>query len=74
MKVVGHQAEGMHLPAGFLAGFAQGVEEEQPVLVAPENGFAPVATIEDVIESSGKFDAEFSGHAAEFAPENATCQ
>jgi hypothetical protein len=74
MKVVGHQAERMHLPAGFLATFRQSVKEQHPILVGPENGFAPVAAIHDVIDRSRIFNSEFSGHGAEFAPEKASGQ
>ena len=59
----------MHLPVGFLARFGQGVETQRSTLIALENGFAPVATIDDVIDRSRILDAEFSGHAHEFAPE-----
>src|SRR5665213_1827273 len=67
MEMVWHQAEGMHLPPCFLVGFRQGVEEEDAICIRFENGFAPVATIHDMIDGTGIFDSEFSCHGTEFA-------
>jgi hypothetical protein len=64
----------MHLPAGFLAGFRQGVEKHLPILLGPGNGFSTISTIHDVIDRPGILDSESSRHAAEFAPEKATGQ
>ena len=52
----------MDLPVGFGAGFAQGLEEEVAVFVAEEDGLTSVAAVDDVINRSGKLDAQFSGH------------
>jgi 3-deoxy-D-arabino-heptulosonate 7-phosphate (DAHP) synthase class II len=71
---LGHQAERMHLPGRFLTGFSQSLEKKDAIRVAQENGFAPVATIEDVLDRTWIFDAEFSGHGQEFAPDQAVSQ
>jgi hypothetical protein len=44
--------EGVNLPGCFLAGFVERLEEAAPVVIAFENGFAAVATIEDVVDLS----------------------
>ena len=43
--MIGHETPGMNLPAGFGAGFAEGLEEEFAVFVAEEDGLAAVATV-----------------------------
>ena len=63
MKVIGHEAERMHLPAGLPAGFSQRVEEQHAIPLRPENGFAPVAAIHDVINRARIFQSQPSGHA-----------
>jgi hypothetical protein len=62
------------LTIGVLAGLRQEVKEQRPVMVGLKNGLAPVATVPDVINRAAIFEAEFSGHRNEFAPENPTCQ
>jgi len=52
-----------------MAGFRQDVAEQHPIPVGPENGFAPVAAIQNVIDRARIFDSEFSGHGAQFEPE-----
>jgi hypothetical protein len=39
----------MHLPAGFLPGFGQGLEEIVPVNVIQEDILTPVSTTHDVV-------------------------
>ena len=65
MKVVGHEAPGVDLPAGFLAGLAQGFQKALAVLVVLENIFAPVAPIHEVVNGAGILDSEFAWHGAE---------
>jgi len=48
MKVIGHETIGMDLPAGFLAGLAQGLEESVAVRIILKDGLAPVAPVQDV--------------------------
>ena len=45
MKMIGHQAPGMHLPTGLGARFAQGGEKALPADSVVEDGFAPVPAI-----------------------------
>ena len=44
MIMICHEAIGVHLPAGLLAGFGQGLSEVLPVNVVQENSLAPVTT------------------------------
>src|SRR5947208_16730380 len=63
LPVIGHQAQGVHLPAGLAASFAQGVDEPLPIRVIAENGFAPVAAIHPVIYRARVLNAKLSRHA-----------
>jgi hypothetical protein len=49
MKMIGHQAIGMNLPAGLLARVAEGLQEQPPVFVGWENRFPSISAIHDVI-------------------------
>ena len=42
MKMVEHQAQGKHLPAGLARKHAQSADELLPLRVSVKNGFAPV--------------------------------
>ena len=57
--MIGHKTLGL---AGFGAGLAEGLEEESAILVTEENGLATVAAIDDVVNRSGRLNAQFSGH------------
>jgi hypothetical protein len=39
-----------------------------PVRFIPEDGLAPVATVEDMIDRAGEFDSSLSGHANAIYP------
>ena len=62
MKMIGHEAPGMDLPAGFGAGFAEGLEEDFAIFFAEEDRLAAVAAVHDVVNRSRELDAQFSGH------------
>ena len=62
MKMIAHEAPGVELPAGFFAGFTEGIEEAVAILVVVEDGFTPVPTIHQVIDGSGKLNAQRSRH------------
>ena len=62
MKMIGHQAPGMDVPAGLLTGLVQGLQEEFAVPVVLEDGLAPVTAIHDVVYGAGILDAQLSGH------------
>ena len=49
------------MPAGFLAGLAQGRQEQCGILVIQENGFAAVAAIQQMINRSFIFDPNWRG-------------
>ena len=51
VKMIGHQAPGVDLPAGFGAGFAEGLQEEFAVFIAEEDGFAAVTAVDDVVRN-----------------------
>jgi hypothetical protein len=62
VKVGGHATEGVNLPGCFLAGFVERLEEAAPVVIAFENGFVAVATIDDVVDRSRKLHAKLKRH------------
>ena len=51
-----------NLPVGLLASLTQGIQEDLPVTVVGENGFAAVTTVDDVVDRPRILDSEFSGH------------
>jgi len=62
MIMVGHQAVGMYLPTGLLAGLGQGFNKVLPINVVQKYLLAPVATPHDVIHCAGVLDAQFPRH------------
>src|SRR2546425_5311338 len=58
----------MHLPIGFSAALAQGLQEARPVCVVLENGFAPVPAVHQVVNRPGILHSEFSRHAPSLTP------
>jgi hypothetical protein len=62
MIVIAHQAVRMHLPAGFQAGLAHGLEQVEPVHIGDEDVLAPISAAHDVIHRSGIFQANLSRH------------
>jgi hypothetical protein len=65
--MVGHQAQRMHLPAGFPAGFPQGFHKQLPVFVRSEDRLAPVPAVHYLINRSRIFNAKFSGHFPKYS-------
>ena len=55
--MVGHQAIGVHLPAGLLA------RKAEAVMVVLENVVAPIATIHQVIDGARILDSKFARQA-----------
>ncbi len=51
----------MHLPAGLESKFPKGFKEPFPIRIIPKDRLLPAATIEDMINRSGVFDAKRSG-------------
>ena len=62
MKVVRHQAKGMHLPARFLAHLTQCVEKTAAILVIMKNSLTMIPSIHEMIHRTGVLDSEFSSH------------
>ena len=62
MKMIGHQAIGMHLPAGLLAAFGQSFDKAVAVLVVFKDSFAAVAAIHEMIDGAGILEAELARH------------
>jgi hypothetical protein len=62
MIVVAHQAIGMRLPAGPLAGLSQRLYEVMPIHVIEENVVALIATAHDVIHRSGILHSKLARH------------
>ncbi len=58
----------MDLPAGLLAGFAQGAEEGLAILVIPEDRFPMVSPAHQMAEGAGKLNSQRSGHNGQFIP------
>ena len=63
MKMIVHQAIGMHLPAGLGAALAQGFQKKLAVLVILENRLPPISPVHDVINRAGILHSEFARHA-----------
>jgi hypothetical protein len=62
MKMIPHQAIGMHLPAGFRARFGNGLEKVLAVHIVEEYVFSAVAPAHDVIDRAGILKSHFPGH------------
>ena len=63
VEMIGHQTQGMCLPARLATGLAQGFKEQVPVLVPQENGFPPIPTIHHMVNGPGIFQAQLSRHS-----------
>jgi len=62
------------LPVGFLAGLAQGFEEEAPFVVALQDSLALVAAADDLPNGAGIRDSHFLAMRGRLARAGATCQ
>jgi hypothetical protein len=65
MKMVAHQAEGMHLPIGLCAAFTQGSQEEFGILFITKDRFEVIASIHHVVNRSRVLDTQLASHAGE---------
>jgi hypothetical protein len=59
------EAQGMNLPARLRASPAQRGQEPPAILVIPEDRFAPVPAIHDVVNRARIFDSELARQAVE---------
>jgi hypothetical protein len=62
MKMIGHEGVGVKEKRKLLSGKSEGLEKLVEVLLIEEDGLAVVAAGDNVVESTGKLDAGFSGH------------
>ena len=67
MIMVGHEAVGVADPVISLVDVLEGVQEVDAVLVVFENGLLFIAARGDVIDSTGVFYAEGTGHEGNLA-------
>jgi hypothetical protein len=56
----------MHLPAGLLAGFRQGLQKILPVDIVKEDIFPPVTPAQDMIDGTWILDSNLAGHGRLF--------
>ena len=57
-----HETKGMNLPVRLGASFGQGDEKPFVIQVIAENRLTAVATVHDVVDSAGIFNAQRAGH------------
>jgi hypothetical protein len=62
MKIVAHQAPGMDLKAGLLAGFSKGFEEILTINIIVKDVFPSISTAHHVINGAGISNSDFPGH------------
>jgi hypothetical protein len=62
MVMIVHQAVGVDLETGLLAGFGQSLEKILTIHVIQENRLAPVSPAHDVVDGSGIFNARLVRH------------
>ncbi len=62
MKVIAHQATGVHLPARFLARLAQRLQRIVPVHIIQKALLAAVAPAHDMIHGSGVYKPQLPWH------------
>jgi len=60
--MVGHQTVGMHLPAGLLTRFGQGLEEILPAHVIQEYLLPAAASGHDMVYGAGVLKTELARH------------
>ncbi len=71
VKMIAHQAPGMHLPLRFRASLPQSGEKTPTVFIVVENVFALVATVHDVVNRVSILDAQWPRHGQRFLPPSA---
>ena len=67
MKMVGHQAETMHLPIGLGAGLSQGAQEQLTVLGVAKDNLAMIATVHRMVNCSRVLDTQLASHERGFS-------
>src|SRR5713226_3284176 len=72
--MVAHQAIGVDLPPGLLAGLGEGLEEIVPIHVVQVDLLAAIATAHDMVHRPGILDAHLTRHLATLAKGTVECQ
>jgi hypothetical protein len=67
VKMVAHEAPGVELKAGFVAGFGKGFEKIKAVDFVVKDVLRAVAAIHEVVDGTGILDAQLSGHGRGYA-------
>jgi hypothetical protein len=62
MKMITHQAIGVHLPIGLSARLPERLEEGLAILVIQENGFPPIPSVYDMVNRSFIFNSQLARH------------
>jgi hypothetical protein len=70
MKVIGQEAQRMHLPARLGARLTEGIEETLPVWVIQKNQFPAIPAIHHVVNRPGIFHSQRTGHRPTLATPN----
>jgi hypothetical protein len=65
--VVGHQAVGVTGPVESLTYSAKNIEPGKPIRIAGKDVLSPVTARGDVIQASGKFESQGTGHDSLYA-------
>jgi len=67
MKMVGHQAIGMDLPARFSAGFRQRLQKQVVTRLRSGDRCAPVPTVHHLIKRPRILDSQLARHVGQYA-------
>jgi hypothetical protein len=66
VEVIGHEAKGVDLPAGVLAGSLERRKETLAVGVVQEDALLVVAAVHDVVNRARVSNAQFPSHGRSF--------
>src|SRR5436853_479188 len=68
MKVIVHQAIGLHLATGLAAGLSHSLKKPLAGAVILKEGFASIPAIHHMINRSGILNSKFSGDSRKLSP------
>jgi hypothetical protein len=74
MKMIGHQAIRMHLPAGLQTDLLERTQKPASILFILEDRFAAMPAIHPMINRADVLDSQLPGHTAESARPSENCQ
>jgi hypothetical protein len=72
--VIAHEAIGVNEPIGLDAGLVECAEEQLVINIIAEDGFTSISSIHDVVDRSGIFDAQLTGHKYHFGRAGGSCK